>query len=310
MYKWAIGIVCWLLLSAGYSAAQADYLAAVIQVIGEEIYFQRAHTQTELPLPVGVRAPFGIDDRIRTGTNGRILISLTADHTILLLPNSEFTIMDFERRDTDSVQLRARLRGIAVHNFAGSLQYQLDTESFSITGAAGNFAVWGGGLQAVTSAIGQVRMEMEGDHQEVVSGGTGYALPFSQQPVELAPPLHAAQVVEKSTDCVGTVVTSDSQELRLRAGASLDYIIVAALQSGQQVRIAGVTENGLWYRIPFQTGFGWTYSRFVTADCQNLPRFPNLFGELPESIQGTTQAELRMLEPFYGTPLTNSVFYR
>lgn len=316
MNKWLIGVICSLLLGSAPLQAQPVELAAIIRVIGQNIVFQRENTQTELSLRPTSVALLGVGDTIRTGENGRVLIHLADGYEILLLPNSEYTLINFERNDFGVVQADAALVGIAVHNFTDTkerLQYQLQAETFEVSATAADFAVWAVpnlGLQAVTNALGEVEIYPEGETQVSITAETGFAVSYSTQPVSLNLPLHASQLVAQSVKCDGVVNINTTEGLRLRAGAALDFLVVDALEDKQHVSITGTTENGLWYRIPFQTGFGWIYSSLIIADCEGLRRFPNLYGEAPERVRGVTPTELEMLTPFYGIPETNNVFYR
>lgn len=316
MNKWGIVILCWLVLMVGTISAQPVKQAAIIRVIGQEIFFQRQNTTVEHPLRASAVALLGVGDRIRTGENGRVLISLQDQYAVLLLPNSEYTLLDFEYDDLGVMRVDARLSGIAIHNFedsAQTLDYRLEAETFDVGASVGDFAVWSVpnlGLQAVTNALGEVDIYPEDDIHVTIGSGMGFAVSYSTEPVPLTLPLHASQLVAQSVKCDGIVNINTTEGLRLRAGAALDFLVVDALEDKQHVSITGTTENGLWYRIPFQTGFGWIYSSLIIADCEDLRRFPNLFGEAPERVRTVTPTELEMLTPFYGTPETNNVFYR
>lgn len=295
-------------------SAQSVELSAVIRVIGEDILFERNNTNAELPLSDGVIAPFGIGDRIRTEGNGRVLITIADDLQLLVLPNSEYQIVDLQQDEDNVIHLEARQSGIVLHDFnapAGSFDYQLETEQFSITQAEGHFLVWNvsDGLGAVTVASGELILVAD-DVEHNLSENTGFSVSGADEVVAISEPLHASQVVGIAVNCEGVVNTGGSEGLRLRAGAALDYQVVDILRDGQAVQIVGTTENGLWYRLPFQTGFGWIFSSLIDAACGNLVQFPNLFDEAPERIIGTTEIEIELLMPFYGTPETNFVFYR
>ncbi|MGJ3239227.1 MAG: SH3 domain-containing protein [Anaerolineae bacterium] len=302
-----------LFLSVHPTFTQSDELAATVTIIADDVHFIRANTDAAFPLSVGAVAPFGIGDQIVTGSNGRALIGLDTSAQILLLPDSSYTIRNYAPIDPATAIFSGLLEGIAIHQFTESLSidYQLQTNRFTLDATDGDFEVWSieGGLNAVTTARGTVTVQFENTTQ-TVTANQGFALPYSPVPIALNAPLHASQVVGLAVDCNGIVRTNGSAGLRLRAGAALDYLVVDVLQDGQRVRIVGITENGLWYRIPFQTGFGWIFSSLIDADCDNLEQFPNLIGEAPEQIRSVTEFEQDLLEPFYGTYLTNFVFYR
>ncbi|GAB5493005.1 MAG: hypothetical protein Phog2KO_32200 [Phototrophicaceae bacterium] len=302
------------LLLATNLSAQSEKLSTVIEVIGDDISFQRANTSLVFELSEGSSAPFGIGDIISTGQNGRVLITVNEDAQLLVLPNSEYEITDFSRDDTGQISLEARQEGIVLHDFNASVDnftYQLDATTFSVSQAEGRFVVWSipTGLQAVTVANGDLIVAKDEEEYHLTEN-TGFAVEGFDIIVELDMPLHASQVVGLSINCQGTVDTGGTDGLRLRAGAALDYQVVDVLQDEQSVPIVGTTENGQWYRIPFQTGFGWIFSSFIEGTCLNLPEFMNLIDESPERIDDATAIEIELLEPFYGTPQNNSVFYR
>lgn len=295
-------------------SAQSGELSAVVEVIGEDIFFQRSNTESEISLSAGAIAPFGIGDRIRTGSNGRVLITISEDAQLLILPNSEYEIVDLRQEDADLISLLARQSGIVLHDFnapSASFDYHLEAVSFSISQAHGRFIVWNvtDGLHAVTVASGEVSLVAD-DVEHSLTENTGFSISGANDVVAISTPLHASQVVGITVNCEGIVNTGGSEGLRLRAGAALDYQIVDILQDGQSVQIVGTTENGLWYRLPFQTGFGWIYSSLIDAACGNLDQFPNLINEDPERIIDATETEIDLLTPFYGTPESNLVFYR
>lgn len=298
-------------------SAQTAELSAVIEVIGKDIAFIRGNTTNELTLSARSIAPFGIGDRIRTGSNGRVLITISEGTQLLVLPNSEYEIVDLSQDDADVISLSARQTGIVLHDFnapTDSFDYHLEAISFNVTQAYGHFLVWNvingiNGLQAVTVASGEVTVVAD-NVEHSLTENTGFSVSGADEVVAISTPLHASQVVGITVNCEGIVNTGVSEGLRLRAGAALDYQIVDILQDGQSVQIVGETENGLWYRLPFQTGFGWIYSSLIDAACGNLDQFPNLINETPERIIDATEIEVELLAPFYGTPESNFVFYR
>lgn len=295
-------------------SAQSGELSAAVRILGDEVFFQRVNTDTEFLLSEGANAPFGIGDVIRTGQNGRVLITVNEDTQILVLPNSTYEIIDFSRDEAGHVSLGAQQEGIVLHDFNASTEdftYQLETSTFSISQAEGRFLVWAvpTGLQAVTVSTGTLTLEFD-DNEYFITDNRGFAIEGFDIVVPLSAPLHASQAVARSVNCQGIVDTGGSEGLRLRAGAAIDYQIVDVLADGQAVSIVGATENGLWYRLPFQTGFGWIYSDFIVGTCVNLSEFVNLVDERPEQIDDATEIEIELLEPFYGTPQSNLVFFR
>ncbi|MGB7341378.1 MAG: SH3 domain-containing protein, partial [Phototrophicaceae bacterium] len=312
--RYALFIVCIIFMQISYYPIQADNFAASAQIIGESIIFIRDNAQNELTLPAGAVTALGIDDRIRTGANGRVLITFSTDNVILLLPNSEFHLTDFSQ-DEGQLAISAILNGIAVHQFLSATDpftYQLDSAQDTLTVTTNNqqpqhFATWSieNGLQAVTVARGAIDLFVSEQNNPIqLTDNTGFAVSYSDAPISIEMPLHPAGIIRESTLCRGTISTSDARGLRVRGGAALDYVIVDVRFNGDPVSITGTTENGLWYRVPFQTGFGWMFSNLIATDCliSDIPIYPNLVREDPESITNISEQELVIVQPFYGTP--------
>lgn len=305
-------LLLWLLVSG--VQAQSGSLSAVVNVIADGVFLQRAGTVLELPLNVGSVAPLGAGDRIRTADNGRVLITFPEANRLLLLPDSAYTLDDFTRLAGGQFHLEADLKGIAIQQFTDNpadWQYTLNTAAFKVTAPSQHFAVWAvaNRLEAAISAQGTLGIQTAADTLSIPPNAGIYP-PYSNEAISLTAPFHASQLLSLSINCQGIVSTGGSEGLRLRAGAALDYQVLNALRDREAVYIVGTTENTLWYRIPYQTGFGWLYSSLVEADCQRLPQFPNLAGEANEQIKQITEPEIELLMPFYGTPRTNPVFYR
>lgn len=299
------------------SSAQSTELSAVVMVISEPVLIQRAGTETELPLREGSIAPVGAGDHVRTGENGRLILMFLDTNPLYLLPSTHFELREFSSSEAGLFRVVGSLReGIAIQQFKEDpqgWQYHLETSALTVIEPSSHFAVWAvtGRLEAAISAAGELLIQKPDQADLIrVPPAAGLFATLSSESQPLLSPYHAAQLLALSLNCRGVVSTGGGEGLRLRRGAALDYQIVDLLQDGQNVLITGITENGLWYRIPFQTGFGWIYSSLVRANCPTLPRFPNLVGESNEQIDGVTPVELEFLEPFYGLPRTNPVFYQ
>lgn len=298
--------------------AQTTALSAVITVLGEGVTLLRAGTVTPLPLRLGSIAPFGAGDQVITGINGRVLVTFPDVNSLYVLPDSRYTLTDFAALDEERFRLAGELYGIAIQVFEANpadWDYQLVTPGLTVVTPSEHFAVWAlpGRFQTVISAAGTATAISENFPDGMdISAGFGWMPEHHEGVIALEPPYHAVAVLALAIDCRGVVSTGGSEGLRLRRGAALDYQIVGALKDGQAVNIVGITENRLWYRIPYLTGFGWLYSDLVetTEACPNLPISPSLTGEANEIIAGVSGFEVSLLSPFYLTPRDNGLFYR
>lgn len=298
-------------------SAQSTELSATVIVISEPVLIQRSGTEMQLPLRAGSVAPFGAGDEVRTGENGRLILLFPDTNRLYLLPNTRYELQEFTSLDTGIFRVNGYLlQGIAIQQFQEDprrWQYRLETSALTVIEPSKLFAIWAvkDRLEAAISVDGELLVQKPGQAEAIsIRPAAGLFATLSDEAQSLLPPYHAAQLLALSLNCQGVVSTGGGEGLRLRRGAALDYPIVDVLQDGQNVLITGITQNGLWYRIPFQTGFGWIYSSLVRANCPDLPRFPNLVGESNEQIDRVTPVELEFLEPFYGLPRTNPVFYQ
>ena len=314
-----IAISCLLILpiQAQSQDQSTQQLSAVVTVITEGVYVQRGGTAREFPLSEGSIFPLGINDHIRTDDNGRIFISFFDDNQLYMLPESTFVLHEFSTQSDETITLTGELNGIAIGQFIDNSAlgaFNLITDGLTVTQPSALFAVWAvddSQLQAAISAEGDLGVEKsdQGDVLNIPSE-SGILTYFDIDAVMLNPPFHPAQLLVRGIDCMGIVATGSNEGLRLRSGAALDYSVVDVFQERQEVSIVGTTENGLWYRVPFLTGFAWSFSNLIIADCEGLPRLPNLVRERNESIEEITDAELTLLTPFYGLPNDNPIFYQ
>lgn len=312
-----VAIVALLGLGVTFGAhAQTSELSAVVTVVGDGVTLLRAGAINPLPLTVGSVAPFGAGDQLFTGVNGRALIAFPDLNAVYLLPDSRYQLTAFTALDDGRFRLEAVLDGIAVQTFSADTadwDYRLVTPGLTVVRPSEHFAVWAlpGRFETVISAVGVALVVNEASPDGVeVEAETGWMPMYSEAPISLEAPYHAVELFALAINCQGTVSTGGTDGLRLRRGAALDYPIVGTLDDGQAVYLVGITQNGLWYRIPYLTGFGWLYSELVAADCADLPVSPNLVGEANETVAGASEAEITLLTPFYGTPSDNSLFYR
>lgn len=317
--RWVTVVGLVMALAVGLTVrAQPGELSAVVTVVGEGVTLLRAGASNPLPLRVGSVAPLGSGDQLTTEVNGRAFVTFPDENLLYLLPDSRYTLQTFAALDGGRFELSASVEGIAIQTFTSApddWDYRLETTALTVTQPSAHFAVWAIPdrlLETVISADGVLTVETPDQPDGVmVSAGEGFFPAFAASVMAMEPPYHAVELLSLALDCDGVVSTGGSDGLRLRRGAALDYPIVGALRDGQAVTIVGTTENGLWFRIPYLTGFGWIFSNLVvTESCGSLPVSPNLVGESNEEIIDVTEAEIALLEPFYGLPGANPLFYR
>ncbi|MEL6406236.1 MAG: SH3 domain-containing protein [Chloroflexota bacterium] len=314
-HNWLWIMACLLLTQIPISTAQTNNLAATVTIVADGVMFSRNNTEQTFMLPVGSVTPFGIGDNIETNTTGRAIITLADGYSILLLPDSVYSVQSFDETDPETFSFAGTLEGIAIHDFAReaiTLSYQLNTSEFDVMSSSNtNFATWASEdyLQAVTVASGDITL-LHDDHEYIVESGEGFAMSYSDEPVSLQDePYHGVHAVRASIDCQGTINTTNPLGVRVRSGASLAYIDIAVVLDGTPVDIVAIGEDERWYRVTLFSEFGWVFTDLVEAECEGLPELPFAFPEMPERLLAAADIERPFLLPYYGDFFTNPNFY-
>lgn len=314
-HKWLWIVACLLLVQIPISTAQTSNLAATVNIIAEGVVFSRDNIEQTFMLPVGSVTPFGIGDSIETNTTGRAIITLSDGYSILLLPNSIYSVESFEETDPETLSFTGTLEGVAIHDFVEettTFRYQLNTSEFDVASSSNiNFAVWASDnyLQAVTVASGTITL-FSADDEFSVEATEGFAIPYSDEPVSLqSEPYHGVHAVRASVDCQGVINTTNPLGVRVRSGASQAYIATVVVLDGTPVDIVAIDEDARWYRVALFSEFGWVSTELVEAECEGLPELPFAFSEMPERFSAVTDSERPFLLPYYGDFFTNPNFY-
>ncbi len=300
------------------AAAQSDY-AATITVINRGLSIQRANTVRPLSLPQDSVAIVGVGDVITTDRTGRALVTFADSAELLLMPDSRLEIVVFERTDAGVVRLETTLEGHAIQRTAaGTLDYTLRLGTVAVTPQHGLAAMWSSFEQTpvITIAEGSAAVSMDpeddsgGDARDrgvTLAAGEGF---LDGRAIPLATPLNAARLVAQERGCAGTVKTTGTDVLNLRAGPGLGYTVIGYYTNTSAARLMAVNQNTTWYRVQRFSGFGWVQALAVESTCTELPRFPLLYLETNAEVFEVRAFELDFMRPFYGDPEENIWFYR
>ena len=132
----------------------------------------------------------------------------------------------------------------------------------------------------------------------------------SRPPLPLEPPLNAARLLA-AEGCPAQIITQTGENLRIRTGSSMTFLIMGALPDRSFTPVMGLNESGRWARIQFLSGFGWVERlALIFTGCADLPRLAEVVQENNPTATNTTPQERELLLPFYGLPADNPWFYR
>jgi uncharacterized protein YraI len=102
-----------------------------------------------------------------------------------------------------------------------------------------------------------------------------YVLARNEDNVPILGPESAAQGGAVSPPESGKPFLTAAWTVNIRAGPGKQYAVVGTLQQGQTAEIVGVSEDGIWWAIKFESAEGergWVAAAYVEADkSQNVP---------------------------------------
>jgi hypothetical protein len=300
--------------------AQADEQAAALTIVYPGVEILRAGTAVWRGLRVGALSPVGPGDRIRTGRYGRAFLDYGERDRALLLPNTEYDFIAY-----DDAGVRARLNGRLV--FDGTrvqVRFTAADEAVTVEAADGQFAIQSqpspiaidgvaGADTIVThvvTACGRANAQIGGT-RIALSGGDGLRVAGEQvDTVRLPLPFSFAAIDAALFGCPATVAARGELNLNVRIGPSFDYTAVGDVENGTPIALLAVSPNGERYRIQYLSSFGWVLATGVQTACTDLPVLPYSTVEFAAGIARVTEAEIPLLEPFFGPPEDDLWFYR
>jgi hypothetical protein len=295
------------------TAARAQStLAAVMTVRAPGVEVMRVDTDRWLKVAEGSVMPIGSGDRVRTDAVGRAEITFEGG-TALLLPESEFHLTVYESAPQGGVRFVGALSGIWVQRWdAAPASYTLALEDgiYRITAPGTHSAVWA--LPNLTDAIAVAEGEVAvtAQHEQRLTGGQMAWLSEPLQVVALEEPLNNARLEARLFGCLSRVNTNTGQNLLVRRGMGTRYEAMGYIPNGEPVSAMAVNESGSWVRIQFRNHFGWVLRLALEMDCPSLLTLPD--GLPPERLYNVVNAaadEVELLQPFYGHPPADPLFY-
>lgn len=306
------------LLFIQINTAQTPYASALnVRYSGVELL--RANTTEWLSLnTIGIVAPFGEGDIVRTDTTGRVALTFGDAFEILILPNSTFELSQFAQDEDALLQLDAIVQGVFVQSTftadsIGDQRFVLENRDIIISDPADLYSLWAyadGQPNALIVASGELTLL---DSDELTTVSDNQALRFDADTATIhnfEQPLNAPRLTGILEGCEGSIQTEGNVNLFVRTGIGRGYQPMDAIMPNTVVPIMGVTESG-WARIQFLSGFGWLLASALVSDCTDLPLLPD---DSPEeqflTVINATESELVILQPFFGQPIDDRFFYQ
>lgn len=315
-WGWCLIVLMGLLAGGGLHAQPPQY-AVALQVTYPGVDVLRADAVNWLPLAQGAIAPVGAGDQIRTDESGRAFVTFSEGVSMLLLPQSTFTLNDFDFPTADTAPvIDATFEGVLIAETPESFspeRYTLQTLDFQVMQPARLFALWSRAGVPDVAAVSRGELLLS-------FGSQGFRLnafqafwasdDVSENPLTLLPPMNIARLEAEINGCMGKVRTQGEPILRVRSGSTLEFTPMGGFDDDAEVRLLGITESGLWYRVQFLSDFGWVQALAVENTCTDLPVYPDIFQENAVYGVNVTAAERALLQPFFGTAEENRWFYR
>jgi hypothetical protein len=308
-------LVC--LIGVHNSARAQQPNAAVIEILYPGVELKRADTGDWLKLVVNSQSPLGAGDSLRTNDDGRALISFSTAAQTLLLPKSEYTILNFEQNSDNTYDIEARLlQGRSIQRLLSAdtvATYQLQTEHITVSQPAALFAlqVEPGLASAVIVGSGSALIATPDAEISLATGEGLQAAPTPGEVITLAAPYRFSFLSVTAEVCLGVVQATlpNTDSVVVRAGPGENYPRLGKIPNGAQIAILGMIENGKRYRIPFLSGFGWVITNgVIPQNCDDLPILPGT-AETVNSIRNAQPLELAFLQPFFGSPEEDTWYY-
>jgi hypothetical protein len=277
------------------SRGQEPQLIAALETLQGPVSVKRFDSQKFVA--VRVESLVGVGDTIKTGPNGRALITFfTNGVETEVQSGSEFRIDEFKGNDSRFTLTVTVLVGQTTQRVTRLLD------------AGSSYTINSTGLEmAVRGTVFDVRVEANGRGSTIVrEGAVRAASPGTTTNAEVPAGFGVrgesgqglSEVVVATTfgeldsaldGCSGTISTFSDFRLNVRRGPGFDFVRVGNLDTNQSLQLFGETTSKQWYRIQFRGGFGWIYAPAVVLDpgCVKLREFPDDYaGEDAASYTG------------------------
>lgn len=317
----AILLVALIALTGQVVQSRATEAVAIrFLITSSEVSLQRDNTVDARAIRQDAVALFGIGDKLITGERGRAVLDFSGVQTALLLPNSQLSFSAVSD-ESGTTTLHLQLDGHIVLDTptpAASLSVRVETNHLAVS-ATSPIGIWANyeNSDIVTTPVEPVRIDT-GESFQTINGGEGIFVDETEtQIVNLlgngAPYVHAAQLIGILKGCPAIVTRTAGQSLNVRVGSNINTSPIGYVDENAAVALVGVNENGQWSRVQRFSGFGWLSTSYVDQlipECPERPTYPAVHFERNLELTELQPVEIRLIQPFYGTPESNPWVFR
>lgn len=305
------------------SAQENTAAAAVLTVTQAGAEVRRVETEAWISVGEGAVMAFGEGDRVRTNETGRVLIDFADSAQLLVPPKAQWKIVELQQQN-DGVLLTSFLeRGEVILRADGGTFTDVSIATPGTAARATN----------LTEPLHMLVKRGQGDNKTFLllaegngglQGETTFADIFANDAIvaQLPPgsvdivsarqqPFSPAHIEGVLAGCPAAVITQSGENLNARQGPSVGNRLYGQFPNEAEVQVMGVVASGGWYRVQYKSGFGWVERLAVTLDDPDcaLPTLPDDSFDTPTRVIDPTPLELSLLQPFYGTPEYDPIFY-
>jgi uncharacterized protein YkwD len=266
----ALGLLFALML-VGFVLAQSQR-AAFLNTDEGGVELRRI--DTDMWVGVDVESVVGVGDVIRTDAEGTATIQFFGNASVTLLPNTTLQIDRLTEVDdeffVEYTIITGRTQQLLVVNDEISALFEVNSPRMTVMTRGGQFdmLLGEGDTTEVLAHAGQVFVAGSTGLVEVPPGN-GIRTDESSVLSEIVPAT-SIESLEVALDGAPTNFAIDADVmLNVRQGPALDNEILGMLNPEDIDRVQGVSEDGMWYRVPYDEGSGWVSSQSLDVTIEN-----------------------------------------
>jgi uncharacterized protein YkwD len=294
--KYLIALSVVLLLLSGIAYAQTQ-LVAFLSTDTPGVEMKREGT--EQWVPINVESVVGIGDIIRTGATGSATIRFFDENSsVTLSPNTMIRIERLlevgEGYSVAYVVLQGSTEQILASDEEKPASYEVITGGLSLVTRGGQFGVWvneDGATDVITQA-GSVYTQAGAQLLEIPASNALRATGDGELSDVI--PADSIERLRASLDGVPASFAFDGDILlNVRQGPSRSATSLGTIAPDAITLVLGVSEDGRWFRIRHEDGFGWISGQSLDVEVNqtNLIAYDSSHIEtLPDAAAATTIA--------------------
>ncbi len=252
------------------SSSAQQQIASLVTVKQPGLEIQR--TGTEEWVAVTRESIVGTGDRIRTNATGTAEVALfNRSGLIELKPNTELSINRMERTEQGFLISIGLLTG-KIHQALLPVPdvyigYEFTTPTSSVVTAGGIFDVWLDDKQN-TNVLTTDGIVYVGAQRTQLGASQGVRAEAGGVLSEIITADSAEKLNAGIDGIVAEFATDGDIQLNIRQGPDTRTELLGTVFPDAVSRVKGISEDGLWYRIPFEQGHGWVSKNALRTEVE------------------------------------------